>query len=70
MNFFKDFDVNIINCFSLSHTIKRNLTKLVYVRKEKNPNLKIFTGLCSERTKTPKLRMFMSSLFHGKNREI
>ena len=34
----------------MSHTLKRNLTKLVYVRKEKNPKLKIF----------------ISSLFQGK----
>ena len=29
----------------MSHTLKRNLTKLVYVRKEKNPKLKTFTSL-------------------------
>ena len=29
----------------MSNTIKRNLTKLVYVHKEKNPKLKIFISL-------------------------
>ena len=29
---FKDHDVYIINFFRISHTLKRNLTKLVYVR--------------------------------------
>ena len=47
---FKDYDVYLINAFRMSHTLKRNLTKLVCVRKEKNPKLKIF----------------ISSLFQGK----
>ena len=38
----------------MSHTLKRNLTKLVYVQKEKNRKLKIF----------------ISSLFKKKNEEI
>ena len=38
----------------MSHTLKRNLTKLVYVQKEKNWKLKIF----------------ISSLFKKKNEEI
>ena len=37
---FKDYDVYLINVFRMSHTLKRNLTKLVYVRKEKTLNLK------------------------------
>ena len=38
----------------MSHTLKRNLAKLVYIQKEKNLKLKIF----------------LSSLFQGKNHEI
>ena len=49
------FDVYIINLFRFSHTLQRNLTKLVYVQKEKNPKLK--KSIC--------LRYFME-----KNHEI
>ena len=47
---FKDYDVCTINFFRMGHTLERNLTKLVYVWKEKNP----------------KLNIFISSLFQGK----
>ena len=47
---FNDYDVYLINVFRMSHTLKRNFARLVYVRKEKKPKLKIF----------------ISSLFQGK----
>ena len=40
LNSFKDYDVHIINFFRLIHTLKRSLTKLVYVQKEKKLKLK------------------------------
>ena len=36
----------IINFFRISYTLKRNLTKLVLVWKEKNPKLEIIIYLC------------------------
>ena len=42
---FKDHDAYIINFFRMSHTLKRNVTKLVQVRKEKNPKFKISSYL-------------------------
>ena len=44
----------LVNVFRMSHTLRRNLTKLIYVWKEKNPKLKIFISL----------------LIQGKNHEI
>ena len=46
----KIYDVYINNFLRMSRTLKRNLTKLVYVREKK----------------TPKLKIFISSLFDGK----
>ena len=37
-----------MNVFRMSHTLKRNLTKLVYVPKEKNPTPKISISLLFE----------------------
>ena len=48
--YFKDSDVYLINVFRISHTLKRNITKLVCARKEKNR----------------KLKTLISSLFQGK----
>ena len=48
--YFKDSDVYLINVFRISHTSKRNITKLVCARKEKNR----------------KLKTLISSLFQGK----
>ena len=44
----------LVNVFRMSHILRRNLTKLIYVWKEKNPKLKIFISL----------------LIQGKNHEI
>ena len=35
--------------FRMSHTLKRDLTKLVYIWKEKNPQLKIFISLLEKK---------------------
>ena len=35
----------------MSHTLKRVLTKLVYIQKEKNPKLKIFISLLFQEKK-------------------
>ena len=50
-NFLKNYDVYLTSVFRMSYTLKRKLTKQVYVQKEKKPKLKIF----------------LSSLFQRKN---
>ena len=50
-NLLKNYDVYLTSVFRMSYTLKRKLTKQVYVQKEKKPKLKIF----------------LSSLFQRKN---
>ena len=40
--YFKYNNVYLTDAFSKSYNLKTNLTELVYVRKEKNPKIKIF----------------------------
>ena len=47
--YFKDSVVYLINVFRISHTLKRNTTKLVCVRKEKNRKLKILISSLFQR---------------------
>ena len=49
--YFKDSVVYLI-VFRISHTLKRNTTKLVCVRKEKNRKLKILISLLFQRKKS------------------
>ena len=41
-NLLKNYDVYLTSVFRMSYTLKRKLTKQVYVQKEKKPKLKIF----------------------------
>ena len=50
--YFKDSVVYLINVFRISHTLKRNTTKLVCVRKEKNRKLKILISSLFQRKKS------------------